>query len=90
MSGSPPLDKNDGGSAFPHLHESSQRINESEMHGGMTLRDYFAAKAMAAIWAGSAITVIQNVADEAGVSHESCIAKVAYSQAEAMLKERSE
>jgi hypothetical protein len=83
------LDKNDGGPAFPHLHESSQRINETEMHGGMTLRDYFAAKAMAAIWSGSAMTVIQNVADEAGVSVERYIAAAAYLQADAMLKERS-
>ena len=76
------LDKNDGGPAFP----SDFTLPENQ---GLTLRDYFAAKAMAAIWSGSAMTVIQNVADEAGVSVERYIAAAAYLQADAMLKERA-
>lgn len=39
----------DGGPAFPHLHHTCQRINESEMYEGLTARDYFAAAAMTAL-----------------------------------------
>ncbi len=37
--------KNDGGPAFPQNDATVNRINN---HDGMSLRDYFAAKAMAA------------------------------------------
>lgn len=36
----------DGGPVYPHLHASCQRVNETEMYGGISLRDYFAAKAL--------------------------------------------
>lgn len=36
--------KNDGGPAFPH-------DGQANYTGGLTLRDYFAAKAMASAWA---------------------------------------
>jgi hypothetical protein len=72
------LDKNDGGPAFPHLHESSQRINQTEMHGGMTLRDYFAAKAMQGM-----------MADHTRDNSPAEISEWAYKIADAMLKERS-
>lgn len=42
---------NDGGPAFPHLHNTCQRVNESEMFPGMTLRDYFAAAALTGLLA---------------------------------------
>lgn len=59
---------NTGGPAFP-AHTIS-------MYEGMTLRDYFAAKAMQGILAGNSTKV-----------HE--IAQASYTVADAMLKERS-
>jgi hypothetical protein len=35
----------DGGPAFPHLRTECQRVNETEMYEGITIRDYFAAHA---------------------------------------------
>ena len=40
------MSKPDGGPAFPVLHETCQRINESEMYSGMTLRDYYKGQAL--------------------------------------------
>ena len=65
---------NDGGPAFP-LKEPL-----SSDHEGMTLRDYFAAKAMQGLCAHP----------ESPDWDESDIAKSAYDQADAMLKARTE
>ena len=62
---------NDGGSAFPSPHRIA---------GGMTLRDYFAAKAMQGLCAHP----------ESPDWDESDIAKSAYDQADAMLKARKQ
>ena len=78
------MNKNDGGPAFPvaayTLDTSSKPM--LMVKDGMTLRDYFAAKAMQGICASK---------DEAGVllqhGHE-WIAQEAYRIAVAMLKER--
>jgi hypothetical protein len=42
---------NDGGSAFPQVRTKQYYVTDIDVHsvGGMTLRDYFAAKAMHAI-----------------------------------------
>ena len=70
-----------GGSAFP--------IPATELHGtntGMTLRDYFAAKALNAVIIG-----IYNEATSQGVYHnwsEDEFATEAYKLADAMLKAR--
>lgn len=61
---------NTGGPAFPHITESGKYVYEE----GMTLRDYFAAKAM------------QGMSDS-GCSN-AAIAKCAYEMADAMLKAR--
>jgi hypothetical protein len=65
----------DGGPAFPTVRQEHEK-NESwlEYTDGMTLRDYFAAKAMAAI-------VDKELGDDE-------IAKYAYDMADAMLKAR--
>lgn len=70
-----------GGPAFP-VHETAN-INEQE---GMTLRDYFAAKAMAAI--------LSNPHADTGFGAmcmvgEEMISKWAYQQADAMLEARN-
>ena len=67
-------DKNTGGPAFPITAESYRDVREI----GMTLRDYFAAKAMQGILVGIEC-------DPATVPH---VAESAYILADAMLKAR--
>ena len=79
---------NDGGPAFPHLHNSCQRINETEMFPGMSLRDYFAGQAMQGILAGSLLLKIGDVCARKGASEEvflPAVAALAYHTADAML-----
>lgn len=64
----------DGGPAFP-----VPGLMEDPSFNGMTLRDYFAAKAMAAI--------VPNFIDEWS---EQSISETAYSLADAMLRARGE
>ena len=72
---------NDGGSAFPMTTEWAIKENN-----GMTLRDYFAAKAMVAICSSNAIsTFIVKVKEELPIT----ISSMAYSLADAMLAERN-
>ena len=59
---------NDGGSAFPHSLTDEARAD------GLTIRDYFAAKAM-------------QVYFDTDVTYK-CIAKAAYEMADAMLEAR--
>jgi len=54
---------------------------------GMTLRDYFAAKAMQGML--SDMNAVGKIADKTGQLLDVMIAKAAYGQADAMLKERS-
>ncbi len=67
-----------GGPAFPAF-EHHAGYGQMMAVGGMTLRDYFAAKAMEAL--------ILEVADWKYMPNE--IANFAYTQADAMLKARS-
>ena len=67
-----------GGPAFPfpaYTYPNGE-INHGE--GGMTLRDYFAAKAMQGLLS----------ADDGFTMGSSLVAELAYDQADAMLKER--
>lgn len=67
---------NTGGPAFPGLHPSAEcRFREE----GMTLRDYFAAKALQGMFASGNLP--KSVSDEE-------LAAVAYQTADAMLKAR--
>ena len=69
-----------GGPAFPHTVEyKGADCGGVVPHGGMTLRDYFAAKAMESL--------ILEVADWKYMPNE--ISKFAYVQADAMLKART-
>ena len=67
------MSKNTGGPAFPFAGESGHCLNDS----GMTLRDYFAAKAMQSIYA-----------DVRGQGWQKECAKCAYELADAMLEAR--
>ena len=78
---------NDGGPAFPHL-ETTSRGEPYHDHLGMTLRDYFAAKAMQAI-ISSALT--EGTKTQYTISKPDfleCLSLDAYAHADAMLKVR--
>ena len=70
---------NDGGPAFP----SSNTPDTGYFAEGMTLRDYFAAKALAAILANPAKEDCLR-----GVSGLTCYPKYAYDWADAMMAAR--
>lgn len=80
-------EKNNGGPAFP----VADRLNFGpEVNQGMTLRDYFAAKAMAGMLAGSDNTDFDDEALRRSDYPAYCdlFAEGAYSMADAMLKAR--
>ena len=73
-----------GGPAFPEVRiRSGDNYNPPTKlyYGGMTLRDYFAAKAMQAILSPKSNVSDQFIAD--------CCARSAYEIADAMLKARN-
>ncbi len=75
-----------GGPAFPrnildHSHGLTWAVHES----GMTLRDYFAAKAMQTYWSDGSVSEELGGDTSADLDR---IAQFAYAQADAMLKAR--
>lgn len=90
--------RNDGGSAFPRELPKAQFSPDEclriiEQHSGMTLRDYFAAKAMHAEMLtcgvpGQACEEMVGAAFRAGREPEAQIAWNAYRVADAMLAAR--
>jgi len=83
---------NDGGSAFPH--EADYIRNNSggydfkvDHHPGMTLRDYFAGQALAAIPLKDAM---QRISNKSSAGEVICAADLAYRYADQMLKAREE
>ena len=68
-----------GGPAFPLPYESNDVL---PFYRGMTLRDYFAAKAMQGLLAQSQGTALGSSVEQA--------AKYAYAMADAMLKARKQ
>lgn len=71
---------NNGGSAFPISYSPSY---PNEIVGGMTLRDYFAAKAMEAM-------IIKGMEDtKRGINGVGFIVEYAYEYADAMIKQRN-
>ena len=74
------MSKNTGGPAFPQVELDRVTGNPCDQHFGMTLRDYFAAKAMQAL--------IYRPESEYWTTEE--IAIDAYSYADEMLKEREQ
>jgi hypothetical protein len=69
----------DGGRAFPHSYEVMPD-KETHTHHGMTMRDYFAAKAMQGMLANDI---------ECGPEQVPIIVASAYILADAMIQERS-
>ena len=76
---------NTGGPAFPvqSVYIEDQQTNSQ----GMTLRDYFAAKAMLGFITND--NLLREAAHYLSEGSEYSIAKLAYDQADAMLKARS-
>ena len=77
-----------GGPAFPHIYESvpgyeREVIRREVTSGGMTLRDYFAAKALAAM-----ISKDDKEASRRAKQGVPVLAKFAYEYADAMLAAR--
>lgn len=76
------MGKDTGGYAFPHIME---HLHEP-VTAGMTLRDYFAAKAMQGLI--SCPDWRENAGDEVGMDASDFTASVAYMMADVMLKAR--
>ena len=70
--------ENDGGSAFPYEYDRDNNFGGTfrDISSGMTLRDYFAAKAMASVSLGL------------NKNEQLLIAKASYAMADAMLEAR--
>lgn len=85
------MSKNNGGPAFPAVCEWDATAGIwKPTEAGMTLRDYFAAKAMAS-WIGDATTLagVRKGAEKQNIEEAVLIARAAYEMADAMLKERA-
>ena len=77
------MNEETGGPAFPDGSTNPWGVAEK---GGMTLRDYFAAKAMQSLFAGAiadAFTLDQDINCDMA-------ARIAYTMADAMLKAREQ
>ena len=79
------MSKDDGGSAFPNKYDLAME-NEVIREEGMTLRDYFAAKAMQSIYMRLGGGPCAGSDHDGGLTN---VAKNAYYMADAMLAERA-
>lgn len=87
-------ERNDGGPAFPCATDQVLCSPNADgpakiqvvMRGGMSLRDYFAAKAMAAILSSPRRSVDSN--GKYADSNQNVLAAMAYTMADAMLRAR--
>lgn len=80
---------NDGGQAFPLDGHPTKQEGKPVRHPGMSLRDYFAAHAMAAIIADWSAQATRQ-ANAEGQHSEMRIAELSYEFADAMLLARVE
>ena len=82
------MSKNDGGPAFAQVRPEYHMHKLTDVHvsGGMTLRDYIATHAMAAIYAQGLDA--KSVARVHMPALMEAVAEAAYEQADAMLKAR--
>ena len=75
-------DKETGGPAFPHVDSGCGRFE-----AGMTLRDYFATKAMQGLMPMSQEDLEQYVPEHKGTTFQ-LIATISYDMADAMMEAR--
>lgn len=80
----------DGGSAFPTMYPNlNSHTGGVIVQGGMTLRDYFAAKAMQSSFAGDGARMLAaRDGRYDGTNWAEIVASNAYEMADAMLEER--
>lgn len=95
-------EKNNGGTAFPVNGNDLESANDiiQDGNGGMTLRDYFAAKAMQAAWTGDDTSypgpsltdkaAMAKAVNEWRAEAQAKIAEWSYAMADAMLKAREQ
>jgi len=83
------MSKDTGGPAFP-IHPGAaidgQRVDETQ---GMTLRDYFAAKAMQGYLANAWQAETLDSLGESSAQQMATVAEISYCMADAMLAERA-
>ena len=79
------MNKDTGGPAFPVLHQNEITGHIPPETAGMTLRDYFAAKAMQAVLTSP---ILMAAVGSKGGSATQHLAKQSYEMADAMLKAR--
>jgi hypothetical protein len=81
--------KDDGGPAFPLPSEQAANgRGYRPMHGGMSLRDYFAAKAMNGLVAADAVSRFAHQYSVTAEKAAAAVTKSAYTMADAMLEAR--
>lgn len=82
--------------AFPHLHDSCQRINESEHHEGLTKREWYAGMALQGFCANQKALkenadywndFLKNVTSDTGDIVRGQLALVCFSLADAMIEQ---
>lgn len=78
---------NDGGPAFPVVASTGDPRDGVYCRDGMTLRDYFACKALAGL--GEMCTPLAQVAEKRGALFADVVAGYCYEIADAMLAARS-
>lgn len=82
-----------GGPAFPVLHQREVMTEDgwrtlTMAEGGMSLRDYFAAKAMTLLGGPETLAALRSESMAQGIDPSIAVAHFAYSVADAMLKAR--
>ena len=84
--------RNDGGPAFPAAEAGQQHFNDATAYMGMTLRDYFAAKAMQVLlpMMVDEYPAARELDGRSAAEHARRMCIAAYRTADAMLKARTE
>jgi len=79
--------RDDGGPAFPLPVDNDLDCagRYASGYGGMSLRDHFAGEALKGMWSNAAL--IKPLPEQ--VMSDTVLSKMAYAQADAMLKERA-
>ena len=80
------MNKDESGSAFPHSNLEN-RYYAFPADNGLSIRDYFAAKAMQALIVAQS-KEMEGIADETHREPEEIVSQFAYFYADAMLEER--